>query len=166
MSSIRLALACVVALTVAACGAQREVRVLNNDGTEVPTARANSKASVRGHAGIAPPARGKTASLPPRPLPTAAEIAAAPNPLALKGEAATAVKAALGTATLLRREPPAQVWQYRGRTCVLDLVLYPDEKEGAPLTVAHVELRPIESATKVSPKACAADVRQARTARS
>lgn len=155
MRAAQMVLAAAVALTVAACGSQREVRVLGDlDATTAPRSGASGKDAAE-----------DVAALPPLPLPTAEEIAAAPDPLTLKGEAADAVKAALGPATLLRREPPAQVWQYRGRTCVLDVVLYPDETEGAPLTVAHVELRPMEAAARVAPKACAADVLQRRVAR-
>ncbi|EKV30396.1 hypothetical protein C882_4355 [Caenispirillum salinarum AK4] len=154
MSPLRLVLAAALALTLAACGSRHEVRVLG-DGDALGTASP--------HAGTGSE---DVAALPPRPLPTAEEIAAAPDPLTLKGEAADAVRAALGPASLLRREPPAQVWQYRGRTCVLDVVLYPDEAEGAPLTVAHVELRPVVAANAVAPKACAADVLQNRMARS
>ncbi|WP_404381904.1 hypothetical protein [Caenispirillum salinarum] len=153
MSPRHLTLAAALALTVAACGASHKVRVLEDGGT---------LGTVSPHAGAGSE---NVAVLPPRPLPTAEDIAAAPDPLSLKGEAADAVRAALGPATLLRREPPAQVWQYRGRTCVLDVVLYPDETEGAPLTVAHVELRPLEASARVAPKACAADVLQRRVAR-
>jgi len=36
----------------------------------------------------------------------------------------------LGSPALIRHDPPAQVWQYRGRDCVLDLFLYPPAGKG------------------------------------
>lgn len=44
----------------------------------------------------------------------------------------------LGPPDFTRLDPPAQLWQYRGATCVLDLFLYPD---GNALRVAHAETR-------------------------
>ncbi len=44
----------------------------------------------------------------------------------------------LGRPALVRREPPAEVWQYAGSECVLHLFLY--ESEGGP-SVTHFEMR-------------------------
>jgi len=44
----------------------------------------------------------------------------------------------LGPPDFTRLDPPAQLWQYRGTTCVLDLFLYPD---GNALRVAHAQTR-------------------------
>lgn len=44
----------------------------------------------------------------------------------------------LGPASFVRRDGPAEVWQYRAKVCVLDVYLY---KEPSGLTVAHVDLR-------------------------
>jgi len=67
----------------------------------------------------------------PLPVPTAP--APAPpqtfNPSTLIGLDGDQVEQLLGAATLRRREPPAQVWQYPGQGCVLHLFLY--EKDGA-----------------------------------
>lgn len=161
MKIFRASLAAALILSVTACGPQREVRVLEkldsgSTSDQTVTREATRHDAPEDH--VAVPS--------PLPLPTAADIAAAPDPFSMKGKTEAAVKAALGVATLLRREPPAQVWQYRGRICVLDLVLYPDESEGATLRVAHVEIRPVEGLAKVAPKVCAADVRQKTIARS
>ncbi len=59
-------------------------------------------------------------------------------PTRLLGLAAERLVDALGAPTLRRRDPPAEFWQYAGRSCVLHLFLYipPD---GAAMAVAHVE---------------------------
>lgn len=107
----------------------------------------------------APPREEQVAALP-RPVLDAKAIAAAPDPAGLVGKAPTVVQAAFGDATLRRREPPAEVWQYRTGACVLDLVFYPEGAAGA-LQVAHVALRPVD-APAIDGKTCAAHVR-ART---
>jgi hypothetical protein len=45
---------------------------------------------------------------------------------------------ALGAPDFVRRDGPAQIWQYRAKHCVLDLFLY---GEGDASRVEHVELR-------------------------
>ena len=44
----------------------------------------------------------------------------------------------LGKPGLVRRDYPAEVWQYRNPSCVLDVYLYPDDER---LTVTHAEAR-------------------------
>jgi hypothetical protein len=44
----------------------------------------------------------------------------------------------LGEPDFRRQEPPAEVWQYRGADCVLDLFLYRDP---SGVRVAHTEMR-------------------------
>lgn len=51
-----------------------------------------------------------------------------------------------------RREPPAEVWQYVGRTCVLDITFYP-EKDGAPLGAVYLESRTLEG-RRTTDEAC------------
>jgi len=55
-----------------------------------------------------------------------------------KGQSAKEILASLGEPSYRRREPPAEVWQYYGQGCILDLFLY-DEAGGQK--VAHTELR-------------------------
>lgn len=55
-----------------------------------------------------------------------------------KGKAAPDIVALLGQPNFRRREQPAEVWQYYGQGCVLDLFLY-DEQGGQRVT--HAELR-------------------------
>lgn len=44
----------------------------------------------------------------------------------------------LGQPDFTRSDPPAEIWQYRGVSCVLDLFLYP---EGSGMRVAHATSR-------------------------
>ncbi|MET1026672.1 MAG: hypothetical protein ABWY00_05870 [Dongiaceae bacterium] len=48
------------------------------------------------------------------------------------------LSAALGAPTQVRRDEPAEIWQYAGSDCVLDFYLY---HAGANLQVAYVEAR-------------------------
>jgi hypothetical protein len=66
--------------------------------------------------------------------------------IGLKGDQVTDL---LGHPALVRRDSAAQVWQYRGRDCVLDVFLYPppdaskahDSAPSSERTVVYVELR-------------------------
>ncbi|PKU23515.1 hypothetical protein [Telmatospirillum siberiense] len=60
------------------------------------------------------------------------------DPAGLRGLAAADVTAKLGAPSFRRHETPAEVWQYFGPGCVLDLFLY--EEKGTQ-RVAHAELR-------------------------
>ncbi len=51
---------------------------------------------------------------------------------------APALLARLGPPDFTRRDAPAELWQYRGATCVLDLFLYP---EAGMMTVSHAQTR-------------------------
>ena len=60
------------------------------------------------------------------------------NPDQLLGQSTVQVEALLGEPRLVRRDGPAEIWQYRATNCILDVFLY----EGGPArTVRHVELR-------------------------
>ena len=64
---------------------------------------------------------------------------AAPRPAHLVGLKGDAVRRTFGEPEMRRREPPAEVWQYRSPRCVLDLYFYGDpDGEG----VVHYESRP------------------------
>ena len=72
--------------------------------------------------------------------------ASAPSPApidsaSLVGRGASEVAELLGEPGLKRRDPPAELWQYRSARCVLDLFLYAGQ--GNALTVAHAETRPV-----------------------
>ena len=85
------------------------------------------------------PAPGPTARPSARPV-TPSPAPAPADASALVGRDARAVAELLGPPQLKRRDPPAELWQYRAGPCVLDLFLYADQAGGAA-TVAHVEMR-------------------------
>jgi len=65
---------------------------------------------------------------------------AAPHPdfRKLAGMNEAELQRALGEPDFRREEPPAEVWQYRGETCVLDLFLY---RDGDQYRVVYAETR-------------------------
>ncbi|CAA7614092.1 conserved exported hypothetical protein [Candidatus Terasakiella magnetica] len=60
------------------------------------------------------------------------------SPEALKGLSAVQVERALGDPSFRRRDPPAEIWQYRVKACTLDLFLY---DENSSRKVSHVAVR-------------------------
>jgi hypothetical protein len=90
----------------------------------------------------------KGSGLPP------AALAFGGDPEALIGREAGEIRRALGPPQLVRRDAPAEIWQYRGESCVLDLFLY---EEARTLRVAYLEARD-EEAQAVSARSCLASV--------
>ena len=66
----------------------------------------------------------------------------------------------LGRPELTRREPPAEIWQYRGESCVFDVFLY---EEGGLVRVIYLEARD-ESARRVAERGCLNQLLRARLA--
>jgi hypothetical protein len=89
-----------------------------------------------------PSAQGNTGSSPVYAGLTAASSttsgSTATPPGDLIGMEAPALQTLFGTPGLVRKDDPAEVWQYRNQDCVLDIYLYPDHDR---LTVAHAEAR-------------------------
>ena len=89
-----------------------------------------------------------TASLPPgMSLPI-------DSPKALVGKSETEVSSLLGKPGFTRTDGPAQVWQYSGASCVLDVFMY---KAAAGYTVEYTELRRRGSIGAVDDPACLGD---------
>jgi hypothetical protein len=76
------------------------------------------------------------------------------DPGHLRGMIARDVVAKLGDPNYRRRETPAEVWQYFGPGCVLDLFLYEDK---GTQKVIHVELRS-RNLTSAGQAACLAQL--------
>ena len=80
------------------------------------------------------------------PNPATAEVALAvpdgalPGPERLMGLTGDELKALLGSPGFVRRDRPAEIWQYGTDTFVLDLFLYAGDK-GGPHRVSHFEFR-------------------------
>ena len=89
----------------------------------------------------------------PRPTPAAAP---SPTPMAdparLVGLAPVELAQALGRPDLTRRDGPAEVWQYTGAGCILDIFLYATEEDSGH-RVAYIEVRGLVPET-ASPRAC------------
>lgn len=128
-------------------------------GQVASTAEAEKAAAAPVVAPPASPASPATAELPPAPAPQTApkkkeapapapkeaeEASPHPTPARLLGMAPTTVRGWLGSPTLLRRDPPAEIWQYARPGCVLFLFLYED-RQGAN-QVWYYELRPRKAA--------------------
>ncbi|MEM7226005.1 MAG: hypothetical protein AAF495_23705 [Pseudomonadota bacterium] len=114
-----------------------------------------------------PPAGTKQASAPAaKPAPEPAESLAAlpPEPVIdddpdrLMGLDPVDLEGLLGRPELVRRETPAQIWQYRTGACVLDVVLY-DEAAGGRVT--YVEARD-RAGAKVDTRPCLNQVLRAQ----
>ncbi len=84
----------------------------------------------------------------PEPEPPVIEAAPEPDiepeidddPEQLMGLAGLALAELLGDPGFLREDADAQVWQYRGQDCMLDIYLYRDG-EGSPHLVTYYEFR-------------------------
>lgn len=71
----------------------------------------------------------------------------------LMGRDNQAVLVALGQPRRVRKEAPAEVWQYNAGTCVIDVFLYPD---GGTQRVKHVEARDVIHGKAVDATGCLA----------
>jgi hypothetical protein len=89
---------------------------------------------------IVPPSAAAEALAPPAPTPTPAEPAATrvPELPVLTGLGPAELIALLGEPDFRRRDPPAELWQYRSADCVLDVFLY---GEGGSYRVVRSETR-------------------------
>lgn len=108
-------------------------------------------------------------SPPPAPAEEPLNLALAPPPAVpgegprrpisadVAGKSAAEVRALFGAPTLLRREPPAEVWQFVAEQagCVLLLTLYPAET-GAQMRVSHAQTLPRSRSRPVADADCIA----------
>lgn len=82
------------------------------------------------------------------------------DPAQLMGLDRQGVAGLLGTPDLVRREAPAEIWQYSAGDCVFDVVLY---QRGADYTVSYLEARDGRAAIQ-PPQLCLAKLLRARQA--
>ena len=98
--------------------------------------------------------------LPPEPLepPEPPEPAIDDDPQQLYGLDSRALGELLGEPSLVRAEAPAEIWQYRGQTCVFDVFLYDQvggeagRQAGGP-RVSYIEARD-DTAESIDTRAC------------
>ena len=89
------------------------------------------------------------AALPPAPPVSLTDIRAR-----IKGMEKNAIARLLGEPGFIRRDDPAEIWQYRGERCILDVFMY---KDGNSFTAAHVTLRP-RTVERPADEECYADI--------
>jgi len=94
-----------------------------------------------------------TAALPPEPV-------IDDNPQRLMGLGPGALSTILGEPELIRREAPAEIWQYRNDNCVLDVFLY---DTAGRREVTYVEARD-GAAQQIEARACLNELLRARLA--
>jgi hypothetical protein len=136
---------------------------------EAPGEKTPATAAAQG----SPPAASAQQAAQPAPAPQQAKkpdapVAALPrvpviddNPERLMGLSPNGVAKLLGTPALVRREPPAEIWQYRGASCVFDVFLY--ENAGAQ-RVTYLEARD-QKARRIVLKGCFGELLRARLAK-
>lgn len=98
----------------------------------------------------APVPESVTAPAPDAPAGAAPDLAKPARPEDVLGLAAAAIEKLLGRPELVRRDAPAEVWQYRSESCVVDLYLY---REKSDYRVAFIEARD-RSAAGMTPERC------------
>jgi hypothetical protein len=96
----------------------------------------------------------KSAALPPVP-------AIDDDPARILGLGPEKLSEILGVPELTRREPPAEIWQYRGETCVFDVFLY---EEAGATRVTYLEARD-HNAQRVAERNCLNQLLRARLAK-
>ena len=118
-------------------------------------AEASAESSVAETATPEPPP--EVAALPPEPPPPP-EPVIDDDPDRLFGLDRPALSAMLGEPALIRREAPAEIWQYRSATCVFDVFLY---DAAGTHRVEFLEARD-SAARKIDARACLNQLLRAR----
>jgi hypothetical protein len=111
----------------------------------------------------APQAAAPAAAPLPAPAPAPPpQVAALPpiddDPAQLMGLTRSGVSSLLGDPDLIRREAPAEIWQYVSGTCVFDVVLY---ARGQDYAVSYLEARDAKAAIQ-APRPCLNSLLRAR----
>ena len=89
------------------------------------------------------------AALPPGPPVSLTDLKAR-----IRGMEKTAIARLLGEPGFIRRDDPAEIWQYRGKRCILDVFMY---KDGTSFAAAHVALRS-RTVERPADEECYADI--------
>lgn len=134
-----------VVLLLSACGGA---------GAKRPLAAAPANAALIDPGGAAAP----VIALARPEAPPAIDAKTLPTPERMIGMAPDELIRMLGEPGFKRRDDPAEVWQYKGATCVLDVFLF-RETEGA--RVSYVDVRGA-SIVKVAGEDCVLDVLKAK----
>ncbi len=156
------AVAAAVVVLAAACEPVQSPKVTRYSATEaadadVPAAPAEQKRGAEAPTPEAPaPAPKSLPDLAMSPDVRGRDIVPGPDrvpaPRTLLGLEHHQVMALLGEPSFKRRDDPAQIWQYRDSTCILDVFLYRPDGGGA-YRVTNVEVRG-HGVIKVSDEDC------------
>ncbi|MFQ5617398.1 MAG: hypothetical protein ACE5FR_00360 [Rhodospirillales bacterium] len=167
---VAAAAAAVIALGAAACEPVQPPNVTDYSATEaadaeLPAAPAEQTPEAETPAPeTAAPAPGSPPDLAMSPDVRGRDIVPGPDrvpaPRTLLGLEHHQVMALLGVPSFKRRDDPAQIWQYRDSTCILDIFLYRPAGGGA-YRVTHVEVRGY-GVIKVSQEDCFLSLLKAR----
>ncbi len=144
-------MACLIGFALGACEVLEQI----TPGSEPPPEAA--PAPIAAGAAPAPqpaPAVPKTAALPPAPK-------IDDDPARLMALDRAGLAKLLGDPELTRREPPAEIWQYRGGSCVFDVFLY---EEAGRQRVTYLEARD-GAARRVGARGCLNELLRARLAK-
>ncbi len=161
-------MACLIGFALGACQAAPQGAAQSGPGAQTPATQAAPEAPAETAAGAegqpAPaeatpaaqeqPGGSETAALPPAPKIDA-------DPARLLGLDRAGLAKLLGDPELMRREPPAEIWQYRGESCVFDVFLY---EEAGRQRVTYLEARD-GAARRVGARVCLNELLRARLAK-
>lgn len=112
---------------------RQQKSVIRSPWAEQPAEPVKIESAALDRTGEPPPA--------PEPDPHIVRRIINDDPTQLMGLAPDAVNRLLGQPSLLRSEPPAQVWQYKKADCVLDIFLYVGETKPGNMRVTYYEIR-------------------------
>ncbi len=156
--------ACLIGFVLGACQAAPQGASRSGPGAQAPatqpapeTAPAAEGQPVAAEAAAdahEQPDRSETAALPPVPK-------IDDDPTRLMGLDRAGLAKLLGDPELMRREPPAEIWQYRGGSCVFDVFLY---QEAGRQRVTYLEARD-GAARRVGARGCLNELLRARLAK-
>ncbi|MCH7930870.1 MAG: hypothetical protein IH906_01475 [Proteobacteria bacterium] len=142
-------MACLIGFALGACQAAPEAVPEAAPAAEGQPAPAEAAPATQEQ-----PDRSETAALPPAPK-------IDDDPARLMGLDRAGLAKLLGDPELLRREPPAEIWQYRGRSCVFDVFLY---EQAGRQRVTYLEARD-GAARRVGARGCLNELLRARLAK-
>ncbi len=146
--------ALLLAALLAGCeGLPLQLPFFTTTQTAQPTAAPKAPEESEAPATTAPQPKAETAALPPAPV-------IDDDPARILGLGPDRLTELLGRPELTRREPPAEIWQYRGESCVFDVFLY---EEAGLVRVTYLEARDA-SARRVTERSCLNQLLRARLA--
>ncbi|MEH6402327.1 MAG: hypothetical protein V7750_03065 [Sneathiella sp.] len=104
---------------------------------------------------VSEPEEAALASLPTASEPEGASLIPLPKVGVLMGKTTQEIEAVFGSPVLLRKDKPAEVWQYLTKDCALHLTFYPTTKVSSDsLTVQHISMNDRHKVIVVDSEAC------------